>query len=189
MWTKGHRRIYRREGNGYPSDLKDAECARLEPLIPAASPGGRPRQTDMRAAMSAILYLLRTGCPWRYLPRDSFPPRSTVYNIFRKFQRDGVWGAIWAELHMALRERLGREASRSAAVLDSQSVKSAEKGAVMTSRSVTTPASRSRAAKSTPLSTAKGCRFGSSSIPPRSRTATGPVWCSTRYAGASRGSN
>jgi transposase len=60
----------------------------------------------MRAAMNAVLYLLRTGCPWRYLPRDSFPPRSTVYNIFRKFQRDGVWEAIWAERHMALRERM-----------------------------------------------------------------------------------
>jgi putative transposase len=82
----------------------------------------------MRAAMNAILYLLRTGCPWRYLPRDAFPPRSTVYNIFRKFQRDGVWEAIWAELHMAWRERLGREASPAAAVLDSQSVKPAEKG-------------------------------------------------------------
>ena len=58
---------------------------RLEPLIPGATPGGRPRKTNMRAAMNAILYLLRTGCPWRYLPRDSFPPRSTVYNIFRKF--------------------------------------------------------------------------------------------------------
>jgi putative transposase len=94
----------------------------LEPLIPKASPGGRPRKTDMRAAMNAILYLLRTGCPWRYLPRDGFPPRSTVYNIFRKFQREGIWEAIWAELHMALRERMGREASPSAAVLDSQSV-------------------------------------------------------------------
>jgi putative transposase len=55
---------------------------------------GRPRETDMRAAMNAILYLLRTGCPWRYLPRDGFPPRSTVYNIFHKFQREGTWGAI-----------------------------------------------------------------------------------------------
>ncbi|HKD30750.1 MAG TPA: IS5 family transposase [Xanthobacteraceae bacterium] len=128
MWTEMHRRIYRREGNGYPSDLRDAEWTRLEPLIPPARPGGRPRKTDMRAAMNAILYLLRTGCPWRYLPRDSFPPRSTVYNIFRKFQRDDVWEAIWAELHVALRERMGREASPSAAVLDSQSVKSAEKG-------------------------------------------------------------
>ena len=96
----------------------------------------------MRAAMNAILYLLRTGCPWRYLPRDSFPPRSTVYNIFRKFQRDGVWEAIWAELHMALRDRMGREASPSAAVLDSQSIKSAEKGAAETTRWVTTPARR-----------------------------------------------
>src|SRR5215510_2028813 len=95
MWTEMHRRIYRREGNGYPSDLRDAEWTRLEPLIPPARPGGRPRKTDMRAAINAILYLLRTGCPWRYLPRDSFPPRSTVYNIFRKFQRDGVWEAIW----------------------------------------------------------------------------------------------
>ena len=142
MWTEEHRRIYRRESNGYPSDLRDAEWARLEPMIPPARPGGRPRKTDMRAAMNAILYLLRTGCPWRYLPRDSFPPRSTVYNIFRKFQRDGVWEAIWAELHMALRERMGREASPSAAVLDSQSVKSAEKGAVKTVRWVTTLARR-----------------------------------------------
>ena len=62
---------------------------------PLARPGGRPRKTDMRAAMNAILYLLRTGCPWRYLPRDSFPPCSTVYNIFPKFQRDGVWETIW----------------------------------------------------------------------------------------------
>ena len=127
MWTEGQRRIYRREGAGYPSDLREAEWARLEPLIPGAKPGGRPRKTDMRAAINAILYLLRTGCPWRYLPRDGFPPRSTVYNIFRKFQREGTWEAIWAELHMAVRERMGREASPSAAVLDSQSLKSAEK--------------------------------------------------------------
>jgi len=103
MWTEEQRRIYRREGGGYPSDLRDAEWARLEPLIPEASPGGRPRKTDMRAAINAILYLLCTRCPWRYLPSDSFPPRSTVYNIFRKFQRDGVWEAIWAELHEAVK--------------------------------------------------------------------------------------
>jgi transposase len=126
MWTEEQRRICRREGDGYPSDLGDVGWAWLAPLIPPALPGGRPR-TDMRAAMNAILYLLRTGCPWRYLPRDSFPPRSTVYNIFRKLQRDGLWKAIWAELHVALRERMGREVSPSAAVLDSQSIKSAEK--------------------------------------------------------------
>ncbi|MFZ2869194.1 MAG: IS5 family transposase [Zavarzinia sp.] len=129
-WTDEHRAAYRREGGQFPSDLTDAEWDRLSPLIPAAKPGGRPRKTDMRAAMNAIFYLLRTSCPWRYLPRKDFPPRSTVYNIFRKFQREGVWDAIWAELHMALRERLGHEASPTAAVLDSQSLKAAEKGAV-----------------------------------------------------------
>src|SRR3954451_7148473 len=140
MWTEEHRRIYRREGIGYPSDLRDPEWARLEPLIPPSRPGGRPRKTDMRAAMNAILYLLRTGCPWRYLPRDGFPPRSTVYNTFRNFQREGVWEAIWAELHAALRERLGREASPTAGVLDSQTLKSAEKGAATTMRWATMPA-------------------------------------------------
>ena len=109
----------------------------------AADPAGAPwRTTAQDRHAGGDERHLRTGCPWRYLPRDSFPPRSTVYNTFRKFQRDDVWEAIWAELHMALRERMGREASPSAAVLDSQSVKSAEKGAVKTTRWVTTPARR-----------------------------------------------
>jgi putative transposase len=79
-----------------------AEWARLVPLIPPARPGGRPRKTYMLAAMNAILYLLYllwTGCPWRYLPRDGFPLRSTVDNIFRKFLREGTCEAMWAELH------------------------------------------------------------------------------------------
>jgi len=112
--------------------MTDDEWARLEPLIPPAKPGGRPRQTNMREALNAIFYLLRTGCPWRYLPRDGFPPRSTVYNIFRNFQKDGVWEAIWQRLHMDLREEMEREASPTAAIVDSQSLKSSEKGAVMT---------------------------------------------------------
>ena len=132
MWTQQHRQTYKRVGWRYPSALTDDEWTRLAPLIPPAKPGGRPRETDMREAMNAILYLLRTGCPWRYLPRDGFPPRSTVYNIFRKFQRDGVWDAIWRQLHMDLREDMEREASPTAAVIDSQSLKSAEKGAVTT---------------------------------------------------------
>src|ERR1700677_4580848 len=119
---------------------------RLGPLIPAAKPGGRPRKTDMRGATHAIFYPLRTGCPWRYLPRGPFPPRSTVYNIFRQFQRDGVWERIWGELHMALREALDREASPSAAILDSQSLKAAEKGEPgaggKRTQPVTTPARR-----------------------------------------------
>jgi transposase len=92
--------------------------------------------------MNAVLYLLRIGCPWRYLSRDSFRPRSTVYNIFRKLQRDGVWEAIGAELHMVWLERMGLEASPSPAVLDGQSVKSAEKGAAKTTGWVTTPVNR-----------------------------------------------
>ena len=119
--------IHRPDGN-HPGDLGDAEWAILEPLIPPAVQGGRPRTTDMRQAMNAILYLLRTGCPWRYLPRGRFPPRSTVYNIFRKFQGDGTWAKIWDALYPALREQAGREASPTAGAIDSQTVKSAEKG-------------------------------------------------------------
>ena len=135
MWTQAHRETYKQSGRGLPSDLTDAQWERLEPLIPAAKPGGRPRKTDMR-----------TGCPWRYLPRGAFPPRSTVYNIFRQFQRDGVWERIWEELHVALREALGREASPTAAILDSQSLKAAEKGepraGVKRTQWVMTPARR-----------------------------------------------
>ena len=79
----------------------------------------------MRAAINALLYLLRTGCPWRYLPRDGFPPRSTVYNIFRKFQRDGAWESIWAKApiwHCASGSG-ARGKPRTAAILDSQTVK------------------------------------------------------------------
>jgi len=145
-WTEAHRAAHRQAGTALPSDLTDEQWERLEPLIPAAKSGGRPRKTDMRAAMNAIFYLLRTGCPWRYLPRGPFPPRSTVYNIFRKFQREGVWECIWEELHMAVREALGREASPTAAIIDSQSLKAAEKGAPRTGAKrtqwVTTPARR-----------------------------------------------
>src|SRR4051812_24962883 len=111
MWTEQHGR--------------EAERAHLAPLIPGAKPGGRPRKTETRSAVNAILYLLRTGRPWCYLPRGGFPPRSTVYNFFCKFQREGVCEAIWAELHTAFRERLGREGSPSAGVLDSPTPKSA----------------------------------------------------------------
>src|ERR1700684_208 len=119
---------------------------RRGPWIPAAKPGGRPRKTDMRAAMNAIFYLLRTGCPWRYLPRGPFPPRSTVYNIFRQFQRDRGWGRIWGEPHVALREASPRDATPPAAIIDSQSLKAAEKGELRAGMKrtlwVTTPARR-----------------------------------------------
>ena len=144
MWTQVHRATYRQSGIALPSDLTDAQWQGLEPLIPAAKSGGRPRKTDMRAAMNAIFYLLRTGCPWRYLPRGPFPPRSTVYNIFRQFQREAAWERIREELHMMLREALDREASPTAAIIDSQSLKAAEKGepraGMKRTQWVTTPA-------------------------------------------------
>src|ERR1700687_5554951 len=142
MWTEQHRKIYQRGERRYPSDMTDGEWVRLEPLIPPAKPGGRPRETNMREAINAILYLLRTGCPWRYLPREGFPPRSTVYNIFRNLQREGTSEAISDEVDVAFGERMGRGASPSAAVLDRQSLKSAEKGAAKTTQWVTTPARR-----------------------------------------------
>src|ERR1700758_3646681 len=89
MWTEEHRRIYRREGKGYPSDLRDAEWARLEPMIPPARPGGRPRKTDMRAAMNAILYLLRTGCPWA-LPAARRVSATLVVDSAAIQDRDGA---------------------------------------------------------------------------------------------------
>ena len=128
MWTEEHRAMYKRPAGRSPSRMTDAEWAVLEPLIPPASPGGRPRKTDMREAMDAILFVLRTGCTWRTLDEPCFPPRSTVYNIFRKFQKDGTWEAIWNQLHEILRQELGRKASPTAAIIDSQTLKSAEKG-------------------------------------------------------------
>ena len=130
MWTQEHRTTNAHVGRRYPSDTTDREWAVLQPLIPPAKPGSRPSKTDMRSAINAILYLLRTGCPWRYLPRDGFPPRSTVYNIFGGFQKDGVWDPIRDKLRMDLRADMDREASPAAAIIESQSLKSAEKGAV-----------------------------------------------------------
>ena len=128
MWTEEHRSMYKRPAGRSPSRMTDAEWAVLEPLIPPASPGGRPRKTDMREAMDAILFVLRTGCTWRTLNEPCFPPRSTVYNIFRKFQKDGSWEKIWQQLRGLLRQELGRKESPTAGIMDSQTLKSAEKG-------------------------------------------------------------
>lgn len=150
MWTAMDREWHRRTSDDYPSSLTDGEWAELERLIPPAKPGGRPRATDMRAAADALFYLLRTGCPWRYLPRDGrSPPRSTVYNIFRGFQRDAVWEAIVATLVEAERQRQGREAEPSAGILDSQTARAAERGGLGRTRWATMPASAPRAASGT----------------------------------------
>jgi putative transposase len=111
----------------YPSDLSDAEWARLEPLVPAPKPGGRPCLHARREVVDAILYVLRTGCQWRLLPHE-FPPWQTVYHYFRLWRLDGTWERINAALRAQARVRAGRAPTPSAAVLDSQSVKTTERG-------------------------------------------------------------
>lgn len=127
MWTASARQHYRRSGGRYATDVTDAEFALIEPLLPAAKHGGRRRRTLLREVLNALLYLLRTGCPWRLLPRE-FPPKSTVYGYFRRFWEEGVWSRIQSVLLMAAREQAGREASPTAAIIDSQSVKTSEAG-------------------------------------------------------------
>ena len=122
---------------GYPSDLSDAEWHTIRRLLPAPKPGGRPRTTDLRAVLNAIFYVLRSGCAWRMLPHD-FPPYSTVYMYFKQWQEDGAWEKIHDHLRDRVRRREGRQKSPSAAIVDSQSVKTTEKGAL----AVTTPARR-----------------------------------------------
>jgi putative transposase len=110
------------EREPYPSDMNDAEWQILEPLIPPAKPGGRPRSTDMREVLNGIFYELRSGCAWRMLPHD-LPPCKTVYHYFRQWKGDGTWERMNQELRTKLRIADGRESEPSAAILDSQSVK------------------------------------------------------------------
>src|SRR5262245_14275914 len=105
----------------YPSDVTDAQWALLEPLIPEARPGGRPRKVDMRAVVNAIFYRNRNGCTWRALPHD-LPPWKTVYNYFRWWQWDGTWDKILATLRPQVRVAAGREPTPRVAVVDSQTV-------------------------------------------------------------------
>jgi putative transposase len=111
----------------YPSDVTDAQWALVEPLIPPALPGGRPREVNVREALNAILYRNRNGCTWRALPHD-FPAWKTVYNYFQWWQWDGTWEKILDALRQQVRVAAGREPTPKVAVLDSQSVKATEVG-------------------------------------------------------------
>ena len=111
----------------YSTDLSDKAWNILEPLIPEAKPGGRPRSVNIREIMNAIMYRARTGCAWELLPHD-FPPSMTVYDYFNKWSEDGTWEKINAALVRELRITEGRDPEPSAAIIDSQSVKTTEKG-------------------------------------------------------------
>jgi putative transposase len=127
MWTPTTRRQHSRAGLRYGSDLTDSEWTLLEPLLPAAAASGRKRTWPMREIVNAIFYVLRGGIAWRLLP-DSFPPWRTVYRWFARLRDEGVWESLNHRLVMLDRERVGRAASPTAAVIDSQSVKTTESG-------------------------------------------------------------
>jgi transposase len=145
MWTPEHRRAADRRGLRYPSDLTDAEWALVELLVPPAKRGGRKREVNVREVLNAIFYVLSTGCQWNALPRD-LPPKSTVHGYLDLWDWDGTLSRVHDELYVATRERAGREASPSVAIVDSQTAKAAVKGGPRSTARVTTRARRSPAA-------------------------------------------
>lgn len=110
----------------YPSDLSNAQWQALARVIPPAKPGGRPRTVDMRQVLNALFYLARTGCAWRMLPKE-YPPKDTVYYYFKTFRQDGTWERIHDLLRKRVRRQHGKRQQPSAAIIDSQSVKTTEK--------------------------------------------------------------
>src|SRR3981081_1505089 len=121
MWTEITRRKYERAGERYASDLTDAEWAVMQPHMPAVKRWGRPRETELRSVLDAILYIARTGCQWRMLPKE-FPPFTTVQGYFYDWRDDGLFEKINFELLLQAREAAGRETSPSAGGIDHKSV-------------------------------------------------------------------
>jgi transposase len=128
MWTVENRARYDRSRLRYPSDLTDEEWELARAEIPRAKRGGNKRTVDVREVLNGLIYVLSTGCQWRAIPKD-LPPRSTVNHYFYRWQEGGTLDRLHHALYVRCRERAGREASPTAAIIDTQSVKSAEKGA------------------------------------------------------------
>lgn len=152
MWTIENRARYDRGKLRYPSDLTDEEWALVEPLIPRGKQGGGKRTVVLREVVNGLMYILSTGCQWRAVPKD-LPPRSTLFGYFDLWNWDGTLGRIHAELYVRCREAMGREASPTAAIIDSQSVKSAEKGGAALTRAGMMRGKRSKARSGISLST------------------------------------
>ena len=133
------------ERSSYPTDLTDKQWKLVKPLIPTAEPGGRRREVDVREIVNGILYLNRNGCTWRSMPHE-FPKWSTIYYYFRRFQGDGTWEKIHDVLRGKVRKKVGKKKSPSAAIIDSQTVKTTEKKGSVAG---TTPARRSTDANAT----------------------------------------
>jgi len=145
MWKPDHRISSDRRGLRYPSDMSDAEWGLVAPLIPPARRGGRKRSIDEREVLNAIFFVLATGCQWQALPKD-LPPKSTAHFYFMLWDWSGALERIHEALFVAVREAAGREASPTAAIIDSQSAKAAQKGAPRSTRRASMRARRSQAA-------------------------------------------
>jgi transposase len=156
MWTNENRGRYDRSRLRYPSDLTDEEWAPLAPLIPPARRGGNKRHVNEREVVNGLMYVLSTGCQWRAIPKD-LPPRSTVHDYLELWSWDGTLDRIHETLYVKCREAALRDASPTAAIIDSQSVKSAEKGALRLIHRASTPAKRLRARSDIFSSTRKAC--------------------------------
>ena len=145
MWKPEHRLAARRVGQRYDSDLTDEEWALVKPMIPPPKPGGGKRTVNIREVLNGIFYVLWTGCQWKALPKD-LPPKSTVHWYFMLWEWDGTLQRVHHLLYVAVREQDGREASPTAAIIDSQSAKAAQKGAPRSTRRASMRARRLRAA-------------------------------------------
>src|ERR1700723_2809353 len=156
MWTNENRARYDRSQLRYPSDLTDAEWAHVAPVIPPARRGGNRRHVEEREVVNGLMYILSTGCQWRAVPKD-LPPRSALCGGWVFWGDGGPPHRLHEALYVKCREQAGRDASPTAAILDSQSVKSAEKGAVASTRMALMQARRSKARSGISSSIRKAC--------------------------------